>query len=73
MKAFLRFDLPQESHQHLCALYGSQLLGIVEDVCQFARSRSKHADLDESATVAYLEVSERLHELMLDLPPELLG
>ena len=54
MKATLKFDLPEESQEHLCALHGWQAFGELSEIRRLIRSYRKHGGDGTVATAERL-------------------
>lgn len=61
MKAILKFDLPEESHEHEAAMRGQSLAFVIWELDQWLRNEAKYGARNELPTD---EVREKLREVM---------
>ncbi len=71
MKAILEFNLPEEEHEHRCAVAGQNLYGDVYEIDQWLRGLLKHGGIDKmKADELGEQVRERLNDTMMKVGME---
>jgi hypothetical protein len=64
MKAILEFTLPEEQHEHQDALQGSDWRWAVDDLFNYLKSETKHADHSAEEYAIFDKVREKLAEIL---------
>ncbi len=66
-KAILEFNLPEESEEHYCALYGSRYRYAITEFDEYLRNSLKHGTLAEDQRLALQQARDTLRECMYGL------
>lgn len=66
MKATLKFNLPEETHEHQDALHGSEWRSALAEVADYLRNQIKHAENSADEYRAFERTHERLFSILDD-------
>lgn len=66
MKAILKFDLPEESHEFANATQGSAMRSILYQHLEYLRAELKHGNLNDYQYKAYKNCQKHLNDLLID-------
>lgn len=66
MKAILEFNLPDEASEYKTFNNASKYYSVIWALAQHLRSKLKFEDLDESESLAYQKVRDKLYEFLND-------
>jgi len=64
MKATLTFDLPDDKHEHLCAVHGVDSVLALMEIRELLRSRLKYAELKDGAYEEIEKISEEFYQIV---------
>jgi hypothetical protein len=64
MKAILKFNLPEESHEFANAIHGAKMKSILWDLKEYYRSRLKYEELSDIQFKTLEECSEHFWNLI---------